>query len=109
MHTAALLALLPFLGTAFAAPLQTRDAGVFIYAGRDNTCLSLPAGQAAGDGAPVVSVDCAGQGVSKWDINRGSGSVVLSGTNYALDIGLNPGNNGALKVWTSYPTAPQQT
>ena len=109
MHTAALFALLPFLGSALAAPLNKRDTGVFIYSGRDNKCLSLPAGQSAGDGTPVVSADCNGPGVSKCDINRGSGRVVLSGTNYALDIGLSPGNNGALKVWTSYPTAAQQT
>jgi hypothetical protein len=82
---------------------------VYIYAGRDGKCLSLPADASPGDGTPVVSRDCDGQGVSRWDINRGSGSVILTGTNYAMDIGLNPGNNGPLKIWTSYPTAPQQT
>lgn len=109
MLASALVALLLFLGAASAAPLDRRDTGVYIYAGRDNKCLSLPVGATPGDGTPVVSLDCARAGLSKWDINRGSGSVVLTGTNFALDIGLNPGNNGPLKVWTSYPTAPQQT
>lgn len=95
---------------ASAAPhLHPRDTGVLIYSGRDGRCLSLPAGFQPGDGTPVVSVDCNGGGVSRWDINRGSGSIVLTGTKYAMDIGLSPSNNGPLKIWTSYPGAPQQT
>lgn len=101
-----LFAVLPLLTSA--APAKTyskRDTNVYIYAGRDGKCLTLQG--TLGNGTPVVSGDC--NGASRWDINRGSGSIILSGTNYALDIGLNPGNNGPLKVWTSYPTAPQQT
>jgi hypothetical protein len=32
-----------------------------------------------------------------WNISPGSGSVVLSGTGFAMDAGV-PGNNGLLKV-----------
>jgi hypothetical protein len=44
-----------------------------------------------------------------WDISPGSGSVILTGTSFAMDAGV-PGNNGLLKVcqavgpWTFRPT-----
>ena len=122
----ALLALLPVL--VAAGPIRKRDSNQLVYAGRDGKCISVQGGAAAvaagqvTDGTPVVSVDCSG--ASAWDINRGSGSLIVSGTKYALDAGTTPGNNGALKVsplllplrvadryqvWTSYPGLYQQT
>lgn len=47
-------------------------------------------------GTSVVAMECAS--AAGWDISPGSGSVVLTGTNLALDAGVNPSNNGALKV-----------
>ena len=103
--------ILLILASITATPIDTAPAkradGVYIYSGRDGKCLSIPAGSQPADGTPVVSVDC--DGAKKWDIVRGSGSVILSGTRYALDIGLDPGNNGRLKVWTSFPGVRQQT
>jgi hypothetical protein len=97
-----MLALLP---TLLALPHQQRSTGVTIAAGRDGLCLSVVG--TPGVGTPVGSVAC--NTASKWDINPGSGSVILTGTNFALDAGSSPGNNGALKIWTSYPGLYQQT
>lgn len=103
----ALLALLPLLLTAEAAPTK-RFNRVQIVSGRDGKCLGAATKPYVG--APVASVDCVNTGYATyWDINPGSGSVILSGTDLALDAGSTPGNNGALKVWTSYPGLYQQT
>ncbi|KAK8869443.1 hypothetical protein IAR55_000007 [Kwoniella newhampshirensis] len=112
-------ALLPLL--AAGAPLTKRDTNQLIYAGqRDNLCISVQGGYnttdslgfetgntGLTDGIPVVSVPC--HQATRWDIQQGSGSILASGTNFALDAGSNPGNNGALKIWTSYPGLYQQT
>jgi hypothetical protein len=92
-----LFALLPF---AQAAPYE-RATGQLIYSGRDNLCLSPQGGRSTSpsSGIAVVSLPC--DQASTWDINRGSGSILLSGTNFALDAGSSPGNNGALKVCLS--------
>jgi hypothetical protein len=92
-----LLLLTTLLPLTLAAPYH-RATGQLIYAGRDNLCLSIQGGQAAspGRGTPVVSIPC--DQASIWDINRGSGSIVVSGTRFALDAGSSPENNGALKV-----------
>jgi len=107
MYGLTLLALLPCL---LAFPTVTKRAdNQLISAGRDGLCLSLQGGKgtAASNGVPVVSLPC--DQASTWSISPGSGSVIVSGTNFALDAGSNPGNNGALKVWTSYPGLYQQT
>ena len=107
----ALTALVPTL--VLAAPLSKRSTYQLIYAGRDNLCLSVEDGintvssGAVSSGTPVVSMAC--NEASVWDINSGSGSIVVSGTNFALDAGTNPGDKGALKVWQSYPGLSQQT
>lgn len=82
--------------------ISKRANNQLIYSNRDQKCLS-PAGGAAAvaagqvnAGTPVVAVDCAS--AAGWDINPGSGSVLLTGTALALDAGINPANNGALKV-----------
>jgi hypothetical protein len=104
----ALLSLLTLLPTLFALPTKGKRATAQkIRAGRDNLCLSIRGGSTPQDGTAVVSVSC--DQASVWDISPGSGSVVLSGTSLALDAGSSPGNNGGLKVWTSYPGLYQQT
>lgn len=35
----------------------------------------------------------------RWEINRGSGSVKLAGTNFCLDAGSNPANGIGMKIW----------
>ncbi|KAI9639257.1 uncharacterized protein MKK02DRAFT_39553 [Dioszegia hungarica] len=109
-----LVTLLPLLALVSATPIAKRDASRLIESGRNGGfCLSVEGGRAAvaagkvTDGTPVVTLGC--QAASFWDISRGSGSIVVSGTIYAFDIGLTPGNNGPVKVWTSYPTSTQQT
>lgn len=100
---AQLFALLPLLALTSASPVVKRESSRLIESGRNNgQCLSIVGGRAAvaagqvTDGTPVVTLDC---GVaSYWDISRGSGSVIVSGTNYAFDIGLSPTNNGPVKV-----------
>jgi hypothetical protein len=88
-----------------ATPIK-RYSGVRIQAARDGLCLSV-AGNFA-DGTAVVSQTC--EGATLWDINPGSGSVLVHASpGFALDAGSNPGNNGALKIWTSYPGLYQQT
>lgn len=95
MHST--LILLPLLASLVSAsPITKRYTGAKISAGRDGKCLS--ASGTPYNGLAVLSVDCAG--ASTWDINPGSGSVILSGTNFALDAGSNPGNNQGLKVYS---------
>lgn len=101
----ALVAVLPSL--AVAGPLQKRFTNTVIRSGRTGTCLTLQGGVQIIDGSLLYVGDCAT--ATKWDINPGSGSVIVSGTNFALDAGLNPHNNVPAKVWTSYPGATQQT
>ena len=104
----ALLALIP---AALAVPVVILDNpnNQLIYSGRDNLCLSLNGGASASPyaGAPVVSWPC--DTASSWNINRGQGKIQLAkNTGFAFDIGLNPTNNGPLKIWTSIAGASQQ-
>ncbi len=109
MRTTIALSLLSLLGLTQGGPISKRATKQYIYAGRDGLCLSLGGGSGTipYNGAPVISLPCAGASV--WDISPGSGSVILSGTNFALDAGSNPGDHGSLKVWQSYPGLYQQT
>ena len=106
----ALLALLPALAVGHPA---RRATGQLIQSNRSGGCLSVAGGRAAvaagqvTDGTAVVNMAC--QQASMWDISPGSGSVVVSGTKYALDAGIDPHNFVAMKVWTSYPGLTQQT
>lgn len=94
--------------SARPAPLTKRYQGVWIVSGRDGKCLA--AAPKTGYGSEVNTVDCAETAwVTLWDIDEGSGSVLLHGTELALDAGENPVDGGALKVWTSYPGLYQQT
>ncbi|WVW81161.1 hypothetical protein I302_103152 [Kwoniella bestiolae CBS 10118] len=78
------LALLPLLALISASPIK-RYSGVKIQSYRDHKSQT-------------------------WDINPGSGSVVLhSDPKFALDAGTGRDNNEIVKLWTSYPTLFQQT
>ncbi|WVQ79830.1 hypothetical protein IAT38_001930 [Cryptococcus sp. DSM 104549] len=94
------------LPLTLAHPLTKRYSGVKIQSARDNLCLNF-VGRVHADGVPVSTIDC--RVAAKWDISPGSGSVILHGTNYALDAGTGDQNNEALKIWTSYPGLFQQT
>jgi len=91
-----LLSLLPI----FASPIK-RANNQLIVSSRDGKCLSPAGGAAAvsagqiGNGTPLITMDCAT--AAGWDISPGSGSVILTGTGFAMDAGI-PGNNGLLKV-----------
>jgi hypothetical protein len=103
--TIALVAAL--LPATLAAPMQKRMTGVTIEWNFTGNCLSLPLDGQVGDGTLLITTPC--RLATKWDINYGSGSVVASGTNFALDAGVPQGNNAPAKVWTSYPGSTQQT
>ncbi|WWD21761.1 hypothetical protein CI109_106248 [Kwoniella shandongensis] len=87
-------------------PLTKRYTGVKIQSNRSGLCLR-PVGVRWGDGTQVNSTDC--DIGAYWDINPGSGSVILTGTTLALDAGLGTENNEIVKLWTSYPGLFQQT
>jgi hypothetical protein len=64
-----------------------------------------------GNGQPTQLVDCQQNApiLIEWDFSLGENpSVQLSGTNYCLDAGTNPHNNGPAKVWECQPGVPQQ-
>lgn len=108
MFTYTALVLFAILSQAVdASPVQKRFTNSVIRSGRTGGCLSLPAGTAPSNGAGLVTRDCST--ASRWDINPGSGSVILSGTNFALDAGVPQGNNMYAKVWSSLPGTTQQT
>ncbi|WVQ82860.1 hypothetical protein IAT38_004995 [Cryptococcus sp. DSM 104549] len=102
----ALLTLLPLLACVTASPIEKRYSGVKIQSYRDGKCLT-PSNKNYGNGVSVTTVGC-GQAAT-WDINPGSGSVVLHGTGFALDAGTGRDNNEGVKIWQSYPTLFQQT
>nr|XP_031860805.1 uncharacterized protein CI109_003849 [Kwoniella shandongensis]KAA5527877.1 hypothetical protein CI109_003849 [Kwoniella shandongensis] len=100
--------LISSLQYALAAPtsLSKRYTSVKLKSFRTGQCLS-PIGRVLADGVPVGTIDCSQ--ARSWDISPGSGSVLISGTNYALDAGDGRTNNEKLKIWTSYPGLFQQT
>lgn len=102
-----LLASLSLITPAQAGPIQKRYTSALIRSYRTNTCLTLQGGVQIVDGSLLSVGDCST--ATRWDINPGSGSVIVSGTSFALDAGIGPHNNVPAKVWTSYPGAPQQT
>ncbi|WWC59783.1 uncharacterized protein I303_102345 [Kwoniella dejecticola CBS 10117] len=108
MIFAYLFVLATSLLAVLASPLDLnkRYTSVRIQSYRDGKCLT-PSGSAWTNGTPVVAVNCSQ--AARWNINPGSGSVILYGTNYALDAGLGTQNNEGVKLWTSYPGLFQQT
>lgn len=98
-----LVALLPFLASAaLASPIVKRANNQLIQSTTSGLCLSPTSGAAGvangafGDDTNVVVLDCGD--AATWDISPGSGSIILAGTNYALDAGENPGATGGVKV-----------
>jgi hypothetical protein len=112
MFTYTALTLFTILAQAVVgSPIETRAVekratNTLIRSGRNGQCLSLGAGGAF-NGARLTTTDC--KLATRWDISPGSGSVIVSGTPYALDAGVPQGNNNSAKVWQSYPGSTQQT
>lgn len=94
-YTHTLLALLPLFAIASPMTIAKRASDVLIVSNKDGKCLAVGTGPIQ-NGTPVLGVEC--QVAPGWDINYGSGSIVLSGTEYAVDIGLNPQDHGQLHV-----------
>lgn len=63
------------------------------------------------NGAPVVNVACDNGFHNGWTIQNGNNDqgIRLTGTEFCLDAGSNPANNGQAKIWQCYPTLFQQT
>jgi hypothetical protein len=80
---------------ASASPIAQRDSSMLIESARDGKCLT-PSSDILENGTPIISVDCGAAAL--WDIVQGSGSIILSGTNFAIDLGLQPGNNRPIYV-----------
>lgn len=101
-----LTTLLPLLALVAASPIAKRANNQLIVSSRDGQCLSPQDGAAAvssgsvTNGTPLVSMDCAK--AAGWDLSPGSGSVILSGTGYAMDAGTKPKDNGQLKVSSDF-------
>jgi hypothetical protein len=93
--------------SVIGSPIEKRYTNSVIRSGRNGQCLSLPAGSAPNNNVGLITTDC--RTATKWDINPGSGSVIVSGTNFALDAGVPQGNNNPAKVYQSYPGSQQQT
>lgn len=87
--------LLPLLALVSATPFTKRYSGAKIQSYRDGKCLS-PNSNDYSNGVQVVTVNC--DQAKTWDINPGSGSVILHGTNFALDAGTGADNNEIVKV-----------
>ncbi|ODN73686.1 hypothetical protein L202_07232 [Cryptococcus amylolentus CBS 6039] len=102
----AIFALLPLLALASASPIQKRYSGVKIKSGLGDHCLTPLFGQFQ-EGTPITTAGCAD--AKTWDINPGSGSVLLHGTEFAMDAGTGTDNHEIVKLWTSYPGLFQQT
>jgi len=101
MLTTYLSIILSLLTTPTSASPIKRANNQLIVSTRDNLCLSPVGGAAAvstgqvGNGSPLITMECGA--AAGWDISPGSGSVILTGTGFAMDAGV-PGNNGLLKV-----------
>ncbi|WWC86611.1 uncharacterized protein L201_001488 [Kwoniella dendrophila CBS 6074] len=87
--------------------LDKRYNGVKIQAFRNGLCLS-PIGRALSNGVVVGAVEC--NQARTWNINPGSGSVILTeNPNFALDAGTGSQNGEGVKIWQTYPGLFQQT
>ncbi|KAJ9106753.1 hypothetical protein QFC19_003065 [Naganishia cerealis] len=76
---------------------QPATTGVAIHPnGNSNKCLDV-AGNVRADGTAVEYVS-----PQKWTFTRGTtgGQIQLTGTNYCLDAGSNPGSGIKMKIWT---------
>ncbi|WWD06444.1 hypothetical protein V865_004534 [Kwoniella europaea PYCC6329] len=96
------------LPSTLASPLTKRYSSVKIQSYRSLKCLSPVAPPAEWeDGTRVTTVNCTS--AVEWDVNPGSDSILISGTNWALDAGTGDQDNAIIKIWQSYPGISQQT
>ena len=108
MFTYTAITLFAILSQAvMGSPIEKRATNTVIRSGRNGQCLSLPSGVQPANGVGLITRDC--KTATRWDISPGSGSVIVTGTNFALDAGVPQGNNMYAKVWQSYPGSQQQT
>jgi hypothetical protein len=91
---------LAILGRASPIARQDSSSSMLIESARDGKCLA-PSSNVLENGTQIISVDCGTAAL--WDIVQGSGSIILSGTNFAIDLGLQPGNNGPIYVSQPLP------
>ncbi|WVF67053.1 hypothetical protein IAT40_001796 [Kwoniella sp. CBS 6097] len=96
---------LPLLALASASSIVKRHTGVRIQSARNGHCLSPKAPDQLN--STIVAIDC--DRAQVWDINPGSGNIVLSGTNKALSTGPEPKLNGKLKLEQTSSEAIGQT
>lgn len=108
----ALVTVLPLLASAAPANRVKRATYQFIHPNGDTSrCLVAPR---VGNDVALTIEDCATAVTepttsSQWDITFGDNpSIQISGTNYCLDAGVGPHNNGPAKLYTCYPGASQQ-
>ncbi|KAG6818468.1 hypothetical protein H0H93_004760, partial [Arthromyces matolae] len=72
-------------------------------------CLDVRAAVYA-NGTPVQIYDCNGTGAQKWQIQYGSTSLRVAGTNFCLDAGSTAPENGVgMKIWTCYDNLAAQS
>ncbi|WWC68221.1 uncharacterized protein I206_102144 [Kwoniella pini CBS 10737] len=101
-----LVSLISLLTFVSASPIEKRYSTVKIRSARDNKCLS-PSGTKWTNGTQITTVDCTG--AARWDINPGSGSVILHGSTYALSAMTGNANNENVQLQTSVPGTFAQT
>ncbi|ODO11237.1 hypothetical protein I350_00012 [Cryptococcus amylolentus CBS 6273] len=99
--------LLFFSATNFAQPtrrtIYKRLSGVKIQSGHTGKCLVPDGGRDATAGAQISTVDCTDHGVGHWDMDYGSGQVVLTSTVggddiLVMDAGTGKDNGESLTV-----------
>ncbi|TYJ53806.1 hypothetical protein B9479_005566 [Cryptococcus floricola] len=80
-----------------ASPLTKRYDSVKIRSRRNDHCLTpSPSSDIYTNGTPLTTVNCSFAAL--WDISPGAGSVILSGTEFALDAGSGEEDNEDVKV-----------
>ncbi|WWC68222.1 uncharacterized protein I206_102145 [Kwoniella pini CBS 10737] len=94
------------LSLVSASPIHKRYSAAKIQSGADNLCLApFSAWQ---NGTLVGTTGC--DNAATWDINPGSGSIILHGTTWALQAqGGGNTNNAAVVLWKSQPGLFAQT
>lgn len=107
-----ILVALAFASSAIASPIK-RATGVYIRPGNNDAGLCLAVIGTPANGAGVTTTACSNIGNSTfglWDIVDGDQQgIKLTGTNFCLDAGENPGPQtpGVAKLWQCL-TVPQQ-
>ncbi|OCF54000.1 hypothetical protein L486_08507 [Kwoniella mangroviensis CBS 10435] len=107
MHCSSLIALaVSSISLVAASPIQKKYSAAKIQSIRDSLCL---APFSAWQNGTVVGTTGCDNGAT-WEINPGSGSIILHGTNWALQAqGGGSTNNAAVVLWRSAPGTFAQT